>query len=75
MATSPFDSSVYRELLHDGDVGGLFGDDAVVAALMRVEGALAKAQGGLGLIPAASAAAIDSAMRELQLDPARLARL
>ena len=74
MATSPFDSSIYRGLLRDDDVGELFSDAAVVRAMMRVEGALAKVQGRLGLIPAASAAAIDRAMRELRGDPASLAR-
>lgn len=73
VATSPFDSSIYRELLRDADVGELFSDAAVVRAMMRVEGALAKVQGRLGLIPAASAAAIDGAMRELRVDPASLA--
>ena len=73
MATSPFDSSIYRELLGDEDVGELFTDTAVVRAMMQVEGALAKVQGRLGLIPEASAAAIDRAMRELPVDPASLA--
>lgn len=73
MATSPFDSGIHRELLHDEEIGSLFSDAAVIAALMRVEGALAKAQGGLGLIPAASARAIERAMRELAVDPADLA--
>ena len=74
VATSPFDSAIYGELLHDGDVGELFGDDAVVGAMMRVEGALARVQGRLGLIPPASAAVIDRAMRELRVDPSSLAR-
>lgn len=73
VATSPFDSSIYGVLLHDDVVGELFSDDAVVRAMMRVEGALAKVQGRLGLIPPASAAVIDRAMRELQVDPASLA--
>lgn len=73
MATSPFDSGIYRELLRDDDVGELFGDAAVVGAMMQVEGALAKVQGRLGLIPAESSAAIDKAMRELRVDPASLA--
>ena len=73
MPASPFDSIIHRDLLHDEEVDGLFSDDAAVAAMMRVEGALAKAQGGLGLIPAASARAIEHALRELRIDPARLA--
>ena len=73
VATSPFDSDIYRDLLRDAEVGELFTDAAVVRAMMRVEGALAKVQGGLGLIPAASAAAVDRAMRALQVDPSSLA--
>ena len=73
MATSPFDSGIYRELLHDDEVAGLFSDAAAIAAMMQVEGALARTQGKLGLIPDASAAAIERAMRELQVDPAALA--
>lgn len=73
MPASLFDSIIHRELLHDEEIGDLFSDDAVVAAMMRVEGALAKAQGMLGLIPEASARAIERALRELRIDPARLA--
>ena len=73
MATSPFDSSIYRELLHDDEVGDLFSDAAVITSMMQVEGALAKVQGELGVIPKASARAIDRAMQELQIDPASLA--
>lgn len=73
MPTSPFDSAIHRDLLHDEEIGALFSDNAIIAAMMRVEGALAKAQGGLGLIPEAGARAIERAMRELRVDPARLA--
>ena len=73
MTTSPFDSSIYRGLLHDDAVGDLCSDAAVVEAMMQVEGALARVQGRLGLIPAASARAIDRAMKELRVDPASLA--
>lgn len=41
--------------------------------MMRVEGALAKVQGELGLIPAASAAAIQQALQTLSIDAADLA--
>ena len=58
MSTSPFDSGPYRELLHDDEIGDLFSDAAVIISMMQVEGALAKAQGKLGVIPKASARAI-----------------
>ena len=73
MTTSPFDSAIHRELLHDAAIGDLFSDAAVVRAMMQVEGALARVQGRLGAIPAASARAIDRGMRELQVDPTSLA--
>ncbi|MDH3218931.1 MAG: lyase family protein [Gammaproteobacteria bacterium] len=73
MAVSPFDSAIYRELLHDDEIGRLFTDDAEIQAMLRVEGALAKAQGALGIIPADSATAIERASAALQPDPASLA--
>ncbi len=73
MNTSPFDSTIHRELLHDAAIGDLFSDAAVVKAMMRVEGALARVQGRHGVIPEASARAIDRAMQDLRIDPASLA--
>ncbi|MGO4916690.1 class-II fumarase/aspartase family protein [Pseudogemmobacter sp. W21_MBD1_M6] len=73
MAISAFDSAMYRDLFHDREIGALFTDSAEVRAMMIVEGALAKAQGKLGVIPELSAAAIQRASMELQIDPAGLA--
>ncbi len=73
MAITPFDSPLYRDLFHDGEVGSLFTDSAEVRAMMLVEGALAKVQGELGIIPDLSAAFIARAAREIQIDPAGLA--
>ncbi|MEM8629968.1 MAG: adenylosuccinate lyase family protein [Pseudomonadota bacterium] len=61
------------ELFHEPVVGRLLSDGAEVRSMLLVLGALAKAQGSLGLIPADSAAAIDRASRELLIDPAQLA--
>ena len=72
MPASPFESEIYRDLLHDAEVGELFSDVAEIRAMMRVEGALAKVQGKLGLIPADSATVIHRAATELHLDPASL---
>lgn len=72
MATSPFDSPLYRDLFHDLEVGKLFSDTAEVRAMMIVEGALAKAQAKVGLIPEISAAAISRAAMETQIDPGAL---
>ncbi|WP_297768881.1 lyase family protein [uncultured Roseovarius sp.] len=60
---------------------GLFGDDklrgilsapAQVAAMLRVEAALARVQGALGIIPEASARSISSTAEALSPDPASL---
>lgn len=72
MPASPADSAIYGKLLGDSEVGQLFTDSAEVRACMLVEGALAKVQGELGLIPQISAAAIHRASMELQLDPGGL---
>jgi len=54
-------------------MGRLFTDSAEVRALLLVEGALAKAQGKLGVIPEISGAAIHRASLEIPLDPSGLA--
>ncbi len=74
MATTPFDSMLYRDLFHDVDVGKLFTDSAEVRAMMIVEGALAKAQAETGLIPETAAAAIARAGMEIQIDPGALSK-
>ena len=73
MPARPLDSALYLDLFGDADVGQLFTDTAELRTMMLVEGALAKAQGQLGIIPETSAHAIHRASHELQLDPATLA--
>jgi len=73
MTSSIFDSEIYRELLHDAEIGELFGDRAEVDALIRVEAALAGVQGELGVIPRASAGQISGHLAQLHIDPASLA--
>jgi 3-carboxy-cis,cis-muconate cycloisomerase len=73
MTTSPFDSTLYRELLHDAEIGQLFSGDAELGAMIRVEAALAAVQGSLGIIPEASATQITQTLRDLNIEPARLA--
>lgn len=73
MAGSVFDSPLYARLFPVGGVGRLFSDSADIRAMLLVEGALAKAQGARGIIPADSAEAIARAAMEVQIDPATLA--
>lgn len=72
MAVTPFDSPMLRDLLSDAEIAGLFTDHAEIRAILLFEGALAKAQGELGLIPAESGAAIHRAAREATIDPSAL---
>ncbi|UWR80747.1 adenylosuccinate lyase family protein [Phaeobacter inhibens] len=72
MAASLFDSQLYASLFSAGDISRLFSDSAEIRAMLLVEGALAKAQGKLGLIPEDSAAAIGRAVMEVALDPGAL---
>ena len=73
MPATPADSAIYGKLFSDKDIAALFTDSAEVRAMMLVEGALAKVQGALGVIPEVSAAALHRASMELQIDPGGLA--
>lgn len=73
MPASPLDSVLYGALFGDTELAPLFTDEAEIAAMLRVEAALAGAQGGLGLIPEASAAFLGQACPGLRVDPAGLA--
>ncbi len=73
MAASVFDSPMYHRLFDAGEARRLFSDAAEVRAMLLVEGALAKVQGKLGVIPSLSGAAIHRASIEITLDPGGLA--
>ena len=73
MAASVFDSPLFAQLFNTGDAGRLFSDSAAIRAMLLVEGALAKVQGSLGIIPEMSAAAIHRASLEIQVDPGAIA--
>lgn len=73
MAASVFDSPLYAHLFATGETGRLFSDSAAIRAMLLVEGALAKVQGELGVIPELSAAAIHRASLEIQIDPGAIA--
>ncbi len=68
------DSALYRALMGDEETAQFFTDSAEIRAMLLVEGALARVQGALGVIPAEAAAFIDRASREVQIDPGPLAR-
>jgi 3-carboxy-cis,cis-muconate cycloisomerase len=73
MPVSIADSDIYRSLFGDEQIARLFSDSSEIRAMLLVEGALARVQGELGLIPAEAATFIDRQSREVQIDPASLA--
>ncbi|WP_296763378.1 lyase family protein [Sediminimonas sp.] len=73
MAASVFESAHLAQLFPVGEAGRLFTDSADIRAMLLVEGALARAQGEMGLIPEPSGRFIHRAAMEVQIDPAALA--
>jgi 3-carboxy-cis,cis-muconate cycloisomerase len=70
---SPFDGAITSGLYGDAEVGAFFAAEAEVAAMLRVEGALARVEGELGIIPAASGRAIERRAGEVAIAPSALA--
>ena len=72
MAVSPFESAWAAPHLGDAETAALFSDAAEIAAMVRVEAALARVQGRLGVIPAKAGEAIAGALAGVVVDPAAL---
>lgn len=73
MTAPATDSALYRGLFSDDETAAFFTDSAEIRAMLQVEGALARVQGDLGLIPETAAAFIERSAREVQIDPDSLA--
>jgi 3-carboxy-cis,cis-muconate cycloisomerase len=73
MPAAPADSALYRNLFSDGETARLLTDSAEIRAMLLVEGALAKVQGDLGLIPSEAGDFLHRACMEVQIDPVGLA--
>ena len=77
MAIGILDSAIFADMFGTPAMRGVFGDEAFLARCAEVEAALARAQGRLGIIPAAAGEAITGAAkaradRQRALDLARL---
>lgn len=70
---SPFDSSLFRELLSDSEAARLLGDEARISAMLTTEGELALAQADCGLIPRDAAEAIARTAATLTVPAIKLA--
>ena len=74
MSSGVLTSALYADLFPEGGAARLWSASAEVRAMLIVEGALAEAQGALGVIPEISAQAIKRAAMEVSIDPGALAR-
>jgi 3-carboxy-cis,cis-muconate cycloisomerase len=69
MAISLFDSNLFSAAAVDAQTAELCGDAAALASMLRVEAALATAQGELGIIPRAAAQIIANTAATIHLTP------
>jgi 3-carboxy-cis,cis-muconate cycloisomerase len=74
MSISPFDSKLYATLFSDPGMAALFADEAAIAAMLRVETALAKVQARSGVIPQTAYRQIADGLADFAPDPAGLSQ-
>lgn len=72
MPVTPADSSIFAPLFADSGVAARFSDEQNLRQWLAVEGALARVQAGLGIIPGEAGDAISAAARQMQVDIDRL---
>jgi len=72
MPFTPADSRLFGPLFSDPSLAELFSDERFVQYLLEVEAALARAEGQLGVIPAAAASQISAACQSAHIDLDRL---
>jgi len=72
--TLPLDSQIFGPLFSDPQVAGFFDDDAFLRAMLEVEGALARVEAGLGIIPSAAGEQIAKIAGSAALDPQQIGR-
>ncbi|MBI1943539.1 MAG: 3-carboxy-cis,cis-muconate cycloisomerase, partial [Betaproteobacteria bacterium] len=74
MSSTVFDSALYRDMFGSAEMRAIFSDSGFLARCLEVEAALARAQAGLGMIPAAAASEISARAKPAVLDLERLKR-
>jgi 3-carboxy-cis,cis-muconate cycloisomerase len=73
MSAGLLSSEVYGGLVGDAEIAALLDDKARIRGMLRVEAALARVEGELGVIPKAAAKRIAAEAEKLDIDPASLA--
>ncbi len=74
MSISPFDSKLFGTLFSDPDMAVLLSDEAAIAAMLKVEVALAKVQAESDVIPKRAYDQIAEGLAGFSPDPAALSR-
>ena len=74
MPVSPFDSKLFAALFSDPDMAALFSDEAAIAAMLKVEVALAKVQADIGVIPQTAYRQIADGLSDFAPEPAELSQ-
>ncbi|UCD82848.1 MAG: 3-carboxy-cis,cis-muconate cycloisomerase [Desulfobacterales bacterium] len=72
--TLALDSKIFGPLFTDPEVAEIFDDDAFLRAMLEVEGALARVEAGLGIIPASAGERISKITGSASLDPQQIGR-
>jgi 3-carboxy-cis,cis-muconate cycloisomerase len=68
LASTVFDSALFRDMFGTAEMRDIFSDEALVGRYLEAEAALARAQARLGVVPKEAAEAIDAASRSLKID-------
>jgi 3-carboxy-cis,cis-muconate cycloisomerase len=68
MASTPLDSTLFRDMFGTEAMRAVFADEALVGRYLEVEAALARAEAKLSVIPSEAARAIEAASRAIRID-------
>ncbi|WP_298282142.1 adenylosuccinate lyase family protein [Acidocella sp.] len=68
MPSTAFDSALFRDMFGTPEMRAIFSDEALIGRYLEAETALARAQAGAGLFPAAAALAITNAAQTMVID-------
>ena len=68
MASTVFDSALFRDMFGTAEMRDVFSDEALVGRYLEAEAALARAQARVGVVPKDAAETIDLASRSLKID-------
>ena len=70
--TLPLDSKIFGPLFSDDEVAGFFDDETFLRVMLEVEGALARVEARLDIIPASAAKRISEICNSAVLDPQQI---